>query len=137
VCRVGIIFLAVLLSGCAIEEWRNADLQLDVSGTDWDTEERVRLCVDGVGILEEALASGRVGFTGLPEGIEITLTVDILEESDDEGVGVRRGRAGPVSFADGDWQSVEWAECEDDCTACTASGERAESGGRLLAVRFQ
>jgi hypothetical protein len=127
-----------LLAGCATEEWRSADLQLDISGTDWDTEERARLCVEGVGILEEALAAGRIGFTGVPDDIAVTLTVDILTDADDsDGAGVRRGRAGPVSFAEGDWQAAEWEACEGDCPACTTSGERASFGGRLLAVRFQ
>ncbi len=141
VARRGVALLALLgsmaLTGCATEEWRSADLQLDVTGTDWDTEERVRLCVEGVGILEEALAAGRVGFTGLPEDAEIILTVDILEDSDADGAGVRRGRVGPISFAESDWQTVEWEDCEGDCPGCTASGDRAASDGRLLAVRFQ
>ncbi len=137
----GLILVAWLgslaLTGCVTEEWRSADLQLDVTGTDWDTEERVRLCVDGVGLQEEALAAGRVGFTALPEDIDITLTVDILEDSGADGAGIRRGRAGPISFTAGDWLTAEWEECEGDCPGCTASGERAASDGRLLAVRFQ
>lgn len=137
----GLVLIAWLgclaLPSCVTEEWRSADLQLDVTGTDWDTEERVRLCVEGVGIQEEALAAGRVGFTGLPEDIEITLTVDILEDSGAGGAGVRRGRAGPISFTEGVWQAAEWEDCEGDCPGCTASGDRAASDGRLLAVRFQ
>ena len=137
----GLVLVAWLgclaLPSCVTEEWRSADLQLDVTGTDWDTEERVRLCVEGVGIQEEALAAGRVGFTGLPEDIEITLTVDILEDSGAGGAGVRRGRAGPISFTEGVWQAAEWEDCEGDCPGCTASGARAASDGRLLAVRFQ
>ena len=130
--------LALLLIGCTTEEWRNADLQLDIFGASWDTEERARLCVEGVGILEEAMAAGRIGYTGVPDDIEVILTVDLLDDDDTSGVGKRRGRAGPISFADGDWQGVDWEACEGDCPACTSGGDdRAQAGGRLLAVRFQ
>lgn len=137
VARRRLVVILVLLLGCTTEEWRNADLQLDITGASWDTEEVARLCVVGVGILEEAMAAGRIGYTGVPDDIEITLTVDLLEESDTDGSGVRSGRAGPISFADGDWQTTPWEVCEGDCPACTTAGEREESGGRLLAVRFQ
>ena len=89
------------------------------------------------------MAVGRIGYTGVPEGIEVSLTVDILAEADTgQGAvsGARVGRAGPVSFADGAWQTTAWVPCEagEDCTACTTdSGNRAEEGGLLLAVRFQ
>lgn len=134
----GLSLLALLLVGCTTEEWRNADLQLDIVGASWDTEDRARLCVEGVGILEEAMAAGRIGYTGVPDDIEVVLTVDLLDADDTSGAGVRQGRAGPISFADGDWQSVDWEVCEEDCSGCTSGGEaRAEAGGRLLAVRFQ
>ena len=132
-----LILQALLLAGCTTEEWRNADHQLDIFGASWDTEERARLCVEGVGILEEAMAVGRIGYTGVPEDIEVVLTVDLLDEDDTSGAGLRRGGAGPISFADGDWQGVDWQVCEGDCPACTTSGDaRTAAGGQLLAVRF-
>jgi hypothetical protein len=129
---------ALLLAGCTTEEWRNADLQLDIFGASWDTEERARLCVEGVGILEEAMAAGRIGYTGVPDDIEVVLTVDLLDGDDTSSAGLRQGRAGPISFADGDWQGVDWTVCDGDCPACTSGGDaRADAGGLLLAVRFQ
>ena len=137
VARRGIAPLLILLSGCVTEEWSRADLQLDITGAHWESEARARLCVDGVGNYEEAMAAGLIGYTGVPEDIEVVLTGDILDDSETSGAGIRLGRAGPISFADGDWQAVAWEECDGDCPACTTSGERVDSGGLLLAVRFQ
>ena len=126
-----------LLMGCTNQTWSNADLQVDITGTTWDTEERARLCVEGVGVLEEAMATGRIAFTGIPDDTEVVLIVDVLIDGDTGGSGSRRGRAGPISFADGSWQTTAWQDCKGDCPACTTAGSRAESDGQLLAVRFQ
>ncbi len=122
----------VLWTGCSVEDWRSADLQLDIGGAPWGTEDRVRICVDGVGNLEEALGAGRVAFTGIPVQDEVTVTVDLLDEDE-----ARLGRAGPIVLRE-TWQRTEWSLCEEDCTACTASGTRAEGeASLLLAIRFE
>lgn len=132
--------VAALLGGCGLEEWRNADLQLDVLGAelgDHPDEIRARICVDGAGNMEEALGAGKVGFPGLPAGAPLTITVDTLVDDEDE---LRGGRAGPVTLDEQNpYSSVGWEPCEgDDCAACVASGALAAEGDQdwLLAVRL-
>ena len=129
-----------MLAGCEVETWRNADLQLDISDAqlgEHRDQVRVRMCVEGAGNAEEALGAGLVGFTGLPAGAPITLTVDTLADDTDE---VRTGRAGPVSLsADEPYTSEPWAACEGEaCPACQATGDLAgaDEPDWLLAVRF-
>ncbi len=132
---------ALLVGACGMEEYRNADLQLDVSGAPVVDEDRVRICVGGVGNREQAVGSGRLAFAGLPATGDHEVLVDLLDES-----GARRlGRAGPVTLGDSlSWSQVGWTSCEDDgqddgCGACEADGNRAEEGAsdRLLGVRFE
>ena len=132
--------LALLLVGCDVEDWRNADLQLDILdaslGANPD-EVVARICVDGAGQTEDALQTGRLAFPGLPAGQPLQITVDTLDESDGE---IRGGRAGPVTLdADEPYTSTSWAACTgEDCAACTAEGALAEAGDEdwLLAIRF-
>ena len=83
------LLLAVATGGCGLEEWRNADLHLDIRGASLFDEDRVRLCVEGVGHRDQALGAGRVAFTGLPAGEPAMVTVEQLS---DEGGSL--GRAG-------------------------------------------
>ncbi len=139
--RAGLLGLA--LSGCdaGLEEYRNADLQLEVLDAalgEHPDEVRVRICVEGAGNAEEALGAGRVGFPGLPAGQDLLVTVDAL---DDEVEELRTGRAGPVTLgASAPWVEQTWTSCEDEaaCEACTATGALAAEGEPdwLLAVRF-
>ena len=133
------VALATLSSRCAVEEYRNADLQLDVSGlvtTGARDETRVRICVEGVGNAEEALGAGRVPFVGLPPDQAAVITVDTLSDSVEE---TRQGRVGPVTL-DGDTPYAEaaWVACDADCGACAASGAVVAEGEPdwLLGVRF-
>lgn len=129
-----------LLAGCAVEEWRGADLQLDVTGAQLgpDADEvLLRICVEGVGNEEEALGAGSVAFAGLPAGDPLTITADTLSEDDAER---RTGRVGPVTLgADTPYSAEPWLACEgDDCAACQANGDLAAPGAVdwLLAVRL-
>ena len=140
----GVILLlgiAPLTVHCGGEDWRNADLQLDILDADLGEhpdEVRVRLCVDGVGNHEEALGAGSVAFLGLPPDADAAITVDALSDSLDE---TRVGRAGPITLGDDQpWAETTWSPCEDeDCTACQSSGDRVAEGDPdwLLAVRFR
>lgn len=133
------LLLAPALAGCALEEYRNADLQLDVLGAslgERPDETRVRICVDGAGNAEEALGAGLLAFPGLPRGEALVVTVDTLAEGADE---TRSGRAGPVTLGEATpWAELPWEPCEGDCAACTATGALAAEGEPdwLLAVRF-
>ena len=127
------LLLTVVLGGCGLEEWRNADLHLDILGAALSDEDRVRLCVEGVGHRDQALGAGRVAFTGLPAGEPAVVTVEHLAED-----GGSLGRAGPVELDGSAVVEVDWASCEDSCTPCEADGERAADGASdwLLGVRF-
>jgi len=128
---------ACVLVSCGPSDWRNADVHVDVSGVTWSDTDAVRLCLGGVGVHEEALATGRVAFTGVPVGADGTLLIDLLDPDDDS---LRTGRAGPLSLdADTPWQPADWSDCDGaDCAACTSQGERAAAGDDswLVAVRF-
>lgn len=130
------IALLALLLGC-MEEWRNADVHVDVTGAAWTDTDPVRLCLQDSGVHEQALGAGRVGFTGIAVGVSGPLTVDILDPGDDSRA---LGRAGPIEISeDVPWQSVDWQDCgEAGCDACTSEGRRVEEGSPswLLSVRF-
>lgn len=144
--RAGLL-AGLLLVGCEVEEWRNADLQLEVVGAALDTQDIVRICIDDVGSRDVALGAGRVAYPGVPPEGAVTVTVDVLapDSSGDTGGGdsgssdaVRLGRAGPVSFETVAHAEVAWVACTDDCTPCRqADVEVGEGDTRLLAVRFQ
>ena len=132
--------LGALLLGCATEDWRNADLQLDATGADLGLhpdEVRLRICVDGAGNNEDALGAGLVAFPGLPAGEPLTITADTLSDDEDE---VRTGRVGPVVLdEDEPYRSLPWQPCSGEgCAACQTSGDLAAPGDLdwLLAVRF-
>lgn len=133
------LLAAALLGGCGLEEWRNADLQLDVTDAslgDHPDETRVRICVEGAGNAEEALGAGRLGFPGLPAGEPLQVTVDTLSDEDEE---IRTGRAGPVTLGEGQpYAELAWEACEEGCAACRAEGQlaAADEADWLLAVRF-
>jgi hypothetical protein len=131
----------LLSSACAVEEWRNADLQLDVRGAAVHDEDLVRICVEGVGILEQAAGAGRLGFTGIPQGEDVAITVDLVAQVDTAGVGTWGYRVGPALLgADPAYLEVDAAPCAEgeDCALCATAGERAPEGQPdwLLAVRF-
>ncbi|RME21332.1 MAG: hypothetical protein D6798_18400 [Deltaproteobacteria bacterium] len=139
--------LCPLLSiACEVEEWRNADLQLDITGAELDSEDIIRICIDGTGSRDAALGAGRVAFPGIPATGTVTVTVDALApgtdsgDSADSGDGaesVRLGRVGPVDFTATGYIEQAWQPCEGDCSPCrqaTVGVDDADS--RLLAVRF-
>ena len=131
----GLPLLAGLATGCAMESWRNADHQVDISGAGLDDESVVRLCVPGAGMVEQAVGDGTVGFTGLQPEARISLTVDALDGDDH-----RLGRVGPLEVTER-YAKADWAVCDpatDPCAACQTPGQPAPAGGPdvLLAVRF-
>lgn len=129
-----------LLVACTTEEWRNADLQIDVRGASIHDEDLVRICVEGVGILEQAAGAGRLGFTGIPQGDDPVVTIDVIDEVDTGGVGTWGVRAGPTTIGpDAALVAVDVADCADDtCALCMTAGQKAREGDPdwLLAVRF-
>lgn len=122
-----------LMMGCGGPQWRNADLQVDVSGLSTSDEDRVRVCVTDAGIHERAIGAGSTSFPGLPAEGPIEVTVDLIDADQ------RVARAGPVTLGqDDDYAHIKWRSCEDDCTICSDDGRGAVAGSdnRLLAIRF-
>ena len=119
-----------------MEDWRNADLQVDITGAAWDDEVVARVCVGGVGAVEEAIGAGRVAFPGLPADGRYTVTIDTLSEDG----GARTGRASPGVLEESQpYIAAEWIACAgEDCAPCEAEGALAAPGAAdwLLAVRF-
>ena len=113
--------LAVLACACA-PDWTNADLQLDVTDFPFSDEDRIAICVEGVGPLVAAAADGLLGFPGIPDAFPRIVTV-----ADEDGLG------GSVEFSERGYQSIRAGEQSiEDCP-----GERADQGtGLLLAVRL-
>jgi hypothetical protein len=129
---VGRVALLALL-GCAGPEWRNADLQIDISGRSISDEARVRICVEGAGQREQAVGADSVSFPGLPSDGELRVWVDLLDGAQ------RAARAGPTLLGvEADYARLVWKTCTADCAPCADGGLGAASGAdsRLLAVRF-
>lgn len=142
---VALAAAGLLAGGCEIEQWRNADLQLEVTGAALHSTDLVKVCVEDVGARTVALGAGRVGYPGLPLEGALTVTVDVLAEGQDTGLdddtgateAVRLGRAGPVTFDGTALIEAAWQPCEGDCTPCRQAAIAVdEADNRLLAVRF-
>ena len=114
---------ALLGFACACApDWKNADLQLDVTGFPFSDEDRIAICVEGAGLLEAAAADGLLAFPGIPDAFPRIVTV-----ADEDGLG------GSVEFAERGYQNIQAGDQSID--ACP--GERAPQGtGLLLAVRL-
>jgi hypothetical protein len=129
---VGRVALLALL-GCGGPEWRNADLQIDISGRSISDEARVRICVEDAGEREQAVGAGSVSFPGLPSDGELRVWVDLLDGAQ------RAARAGPTQLGlEADHAQLVWKTCTADCAPCADSGLGAASGSdsRLMVVRF-
>ena len=119
--------------GCGGPQWRNADLQVDVSGLSTSDEDRVRICVRDAGIHERAIGAGSTSFPGLPAQGPIEVTIDLIDGDE------RMARAGPTTLGQGDdYAQIKWTSCDDECSICSDDGRGApaDSDNRLLAVRF-
>lgn len=134
------LLLLLGLGGCAGQDWRAADLQLDIDAAAWPgapDEALIRICVEPVGNYEEARGAGRLAFTGIPAGEPVAVTVDVLDPDAEERF---FSRAGPATLDAGvPYDRVSAAACAaDDCAACAAEGARVAAGEPdwLLAVRF-
>lgn len=93
----------------------------------------MRVCVEGVGIVESAVGTGLFGFPGVPTDLPVVLSV----HSFDEDGQTRSGGVGPLSLDALGLHEATWRSCgpNDDCALCQTPGER-EDGGLLVAVRL-
>lgn len=136
--RALLVLLAPLaLTACEVEEWRNADLQLDVLGAELDTTTLMRVCVDDVGSRDVALGAGRVAYPGLPPEGALTVTVDAIEAGDTGEDAVLLGRAGPITFDGDTLLEATWTACDTDCEPCRQAAVVVDdTATRLLGVRL-
>jgi hypothetical protein len=120
-----------LLSGCAVETYDVADLQLDVAAPLPIGAETLHVCVTGVGMLDRGAGNGRMAFPGLPVGDPAEVTVDVLDAD-----GALLATAGPaVLDGDAPWATTPLGDPQD---ACHTTGELApdEATSWLLVLRF-
>ncbi len=131
---MGLLRLTLLgLLACAGPQWRNADLQIDIEHAGVQDTDKVRICVQDVGLREQPVHAGAVAFPGLPLEGQLTIRIDRLDGD------LRTARAGPVQLGgDLHYRKLIWTDCEEDCEPCTVERDRTSSAAsdRLLAVRF-
>ncbi len=156
--RVGLdpLLLAGVLAGATgcptAEEWRNADLQLDVRADLPEDAARVRICVAGTGSRTQGAGPDAYAVPGIPTDRPAVVTVDVLAPSgdaEDTGSGEDRvlARAGPIALdAATPWREAPlevFGEADGACPACpeacapTGAFAPAEAASWLLAVRFR
>ncbi len=153
--RLALIAL-LTLAGCTREEYRNADLQLDILDIQPAYAERIRVCVEGVRSRTMGAGGGRYALPGLPPDRLAEVTVDVLVEigtdtQDDTGLDalVTVASTGRVSLsADEPWRQVELehfadgADAAQDCSECpepcrtNTNAAPTEEDSWLLATRF-
>ena len=126
--------LALLIwLGCVSTEYREADLQLDLSGEVPEEADRLRICVDGAGAREVGQRfSGLYSFTGLPPGAPLDIAVELISEA--SGLVLARAEVLDVTgLVEG-----ELSSCEGDCERCRVEGSLVPAGQPdwLLAVRL-
>ena len=137
----------LVLSGCAVEEWRNADLQLDIASALPSTAEQVRVCVDGAGVRDHGAATvGRFAVPGVPTVRPAVVTVQVLiAGSEDTGAtgdaSFVIGQAGPATLeSDAAYTKATYTEytAGEGPSLCDVTGSFAgdEEESWLLAVRF-
>lgn len=148
--------LALLLTHCAREEYRNADLQLDIDAPLPAVADRVRICSEGVRSRTMGAGGERYALPGLPMDQPAEVVVDVLAEIDDAGqddtggdalisvartVRVTLGASEPYlhttleTFATTDEEIETCEACLEPCRTSTAAPTEEDSW--LLTVRFE
>ncbi len=124
--------MIALLAACVSFDIAHADLQLDLQGTVPEAAERIRICVEGVGVSEQGLRfDGLHAVPGLPAGEPLSVTVDLLDAG---GTVAARGTAASLAG----YAVSSLVDCSGGCAPCEASGSFAPEGDPawLLAVRL-
>ena len=123
------LLLLTLALACGGVGTVSADFQLDILNAGLKDTDRVRICVTGQAVHEEALGHGRIAVEDLSGPIEVS--VHRLQDS------ISLGHIEPItlneaaSFAETDWH------VDDDALPCTLEPSGAhEAGSQILAVRF-
>ena len=113
---------------------RSADLQIDIRGADLIDTDRVRVCIEGLAVHEQALGDGRLAFGALSKDKPLSVSVDAID--DDWSL----GGIGPVSLdLTEPLIAADWTECSHGCAPCTLGTSEPASedpNGHILAIRF-
>jgi len=129
-----IAVLSVFGLACQGVPRRPADLQIDIRGADLVDTDRIRVCIEGLAIHEQAMGDGRIAIGALSKDHPLAVSVDVLDE--DWSLGgidpVILDSAAPRITAD-------WIECSHGCAPCTlGTNEPADEdpNGHVLAIQF-
>jgi hypothetical protein len=123
------MLLLTFALACGGVDTVSADFQLDIIGANLNDTDRVRICVAGQAVHEEALGHGRIAVEGLSGPIEVS--VHRLED------GVSLGHIEPITLSEAiSFTETDWRQ-DDDALPCTVEQSGAHEGGsQFLAVRF-
>jgi len=123
------VLLLTLALACGGVGTISADFQLDILNAGLKDTDRVRICVTGQAVHEEALGHGRIAVEGLSGPIEVA--VHRLED------GISIGHIEPITLSEtAAFVETDWRH-DDDALPCTLEQSKAhEAGSQLLAVRF-
>ncbi len=152
----GAIAVLGLVSACSHEDYRNADLQLDILAPLPSAAERVRICVEGARSRTAGAGGERYALPGLTVGQDAPVTVDVLvvdpATQDDTAlvslITIARSRAVTLT-SDQPYLSTEldvYADSADDAMACSDCPQACgtvidaadpEDESWLLTARFQ
>jgi hypothetical protein len=147
----------VLASGCTREEYRNADLQLDILAPLPEHADQLRICVEGSRSRTVGAGGSRYALPGLPAGEPAEVVVDVLVERDgasaaDTGQGMLSSIARSLRVTlspDAPYGSTSleiFAHSEEDIASCDACLEPCRGGATaaqdqeetwLLTARFE
>ena len=121
------LFLAMACGGVKTIQ---ADFQLDILGAELHDTDRIRVCIQGETIKEQALGAGLIAVTGLSGDI----SVSVHQIDGDESMGhtevLSLNTVRPFIVSD-------WRLSADETVPCTlGANNTATDTGHILAVRF-
>ena len=124
--------IAAFAVGCALPDYRLAELQVDVDTALPAEAATLHLCVGGFGSYDAGAGNGRAAFAGLPVGEEYEVEIDVLDAAE---LLIGRARATvdeAVPYALAPW---EGSPADPPC-ADRGHGATADEPDLLLVVRF-
>lgn len=124
--------VAALAAGCALPDYRVAELQVDVDTPLPAEAATLHLCVSGFGSYDAGAGNGRAAFAGLPVGQVYEVEIDVLDEAE-----VLLGRARATVDEATPWALAPWEAAPAD-PPCEDRGHGATAGepDLLLVTRF-
>ena len=109
-------------------------LPLDIRGAPLSDTDRIRICIDNIGMRAPAVGAGRVAFTGLPldtslndGGCAHQHSVDTAEPGDTADDATTESMFRSVVLdrypkPNTPWLETNWSKCEGTCEVCQSPG---------------